>query len=232
MNFFGSDSLLSVLVITVSNATALSGGESQKIWGLCARTTARRANSQWMKWIMRDQRKKTMKRMRRRAQRNSRSQTRQMWATQTTSCCILYPSVFNATLASRPTCPGVRGAEIPACRSQQGACEDGAASSQRCCQSKWPRVLDAGTTAGAASQRVSISHSVLCFPPTNEHTFSSSLLWLKAVSSIDRSGRMNLLSLMQSISEMEDEQQVSQAKDWAPPSFFVWAGNLGAWEWF
>lgn len=65
---------------------------------------------------------------------------------------------------------------------------------------------------------------------TNELMFSSSLLWPKAASCIDRSGRMNLLSLMQSISELEDEQQVSEAKDWAAPSFLVWPVKLCVWD--
>lgn len=53
--------------------------------------------------------------------------------------------------------------------------------------------------------------------------FFCSLLRPKAASSVDRSGRMNLLSLMQSISELEDVHQVSEQEGRAPPSFFVCA---------
>lgn len=152
------------LVMTASNVTAPSGGESQEIRSLCSRTTGR-TNSQWMRWIMGNQRKKTR---RRRAQRNSRSQTRKRWATLITSRCILYPSILTTTLVSLQTCPGVWGAKIAAWL-HRGAWEDGAASSRPRCQSKWTRAADAGRTAVAASEPVSICHLVLCYPPTNEH---------------------------------------------------------------
>lgn len=66
---------------------------------------------------------------------------RQRWATQTTSSCIMYQSIFKAP-ASLPKCPGVWGAEISTWW-QRGACEHRAASSHTSCQSKsirlwWP----------------------------------------------------------------------------------------------